>query len=96
MLDKILRPQGMNALDKEIEHLVEQLGGIDPTDKNYAIVADNLRTLCEARERKNDRTISAEMLLGVIANVAGLLIVLNFEKTGVITSKAFSMLWRKS
>lgn len=90
-----LRPRGLNLLDEEIERLVTTLKGTDPTDENYVKVSDNLKVLCAAREMKNDRTISTEMIVGVAANLLGLLIVLNFEKTGVITSKAFSMLWRQ-
>lgn len=95
-MDKIFRPRSLNALDEEIARLVEQLGNMNPEDKGYASRVDNIKILCEAREKKNDRVISAEMLVGVAANILGLLIVLNFEKTGVITSKAISMLWRKS
>ena len=94
-MDKLLRPQGMIDLDKEIERLVNQLSCMSPVEENYAKVADNIKVLCEAREKKNDRTISTEMLIGILANVAGLLLVLNYEKTGAITSKAFTMLWKK-
>jgi len=93
-MDKFLRPRGLNALDEEIARLVNLLKSTEPTEDNYAKIADNLKVLCDAREKKNDRVISTEMLVGVAANIVGLLIVLNFEKTGVITSKAFSMLWK--
>lgn len=96
-MDTFLRPKSLNAMDEEIERLVKQLGTItDVGSKEYAAIADNIKVLCEAREKSNDRVISKEMLIGVAANLVGLLVVLNFEKTGVVTSKAFSMLWRKS
>jgi hypothetical protein len=95
-MDKILRPSGLTAMDEEIARLVDLLKGTDPTSKDYETIVDNLRALCEAREKKNERAISYEMLIGVGANLLGLLIVLNFEKANVITSKAFSMLWKKS
>lgn len=90
-----LRPKGLNLLDEEIERLVISLKGTDPTSDDYVKISDNLKVLCAAREMKNDRSISTEMIVGVAANLVGLLIVLNFERTGVITSKAFSMLWRQ-
>ena len=93
-MDTFLRPKGLNALDLEIERLVNQLGNTNPVDKDYKTISDNLKALCEAREKKNDRVISAETLVSVGANLIGLLVILNFEKTGVITSKALSFLWR--
>ena len=91
-MDTFFRPQGLNALDKEIERLTNQLGCLSPVDENYAKIADNLKLLCEAREKKNDRVLSKEALFAAGVNILGILIVLNFEKTGVITSKAFSFL----
>lgn len=93
-MDKFLRPPGLTALDKEIERLVNQLGDMSTVDDNYTIVRDHVKVLCEAREKKNDRAISTEALIGMGVNLLGLLFVLNFEKTGVITTKAISMLWR--
>lgn len=93
-MDTLLRPKGLKALDVEIERLVNQLACMSTVEPEYAKVADNLKVLCEAREKRNDRVISSEALLTVGANILGILLVLNFEKTGVITSKAFGMLWK--
>lgn len=93
-MDTFLRPKSLTAMDEEIERLVNQLKCMSPVEDDYAKVADNLKVLCEAREKKNDRVISTEMLVGVAANIVGLLVILNFEKTGVITSKAISFLWK--
>lgn len=93
-MDKFLRPQSVIAMDEEIERLVSTLSIIDPAHDDYAKISEQLRLLCEARAMKNDRVISNEMLLGVAANIVGLLIILNFEKTGAITSKAISFLWK--
>lgn len=91
-----LRPKGLKAIDDEIERLANQLGCINPVDDDYNKVADNLRVLCEAREKKNSRDISNEAILGAAVSIASILIVLNFEKAGIITSKAFSFIGRKS
>lgn len=90
-MDTFLRPKGLDALDKEIERLVGTLNTIDDPDE-YAKVADNIKVLCEAREKRNDRVISKEMLLNAGVSLLGVLLVLNFERAGVITSKAFSFL----
>lgn len=94
-MDTFLKTKSQKAIDEEIVRLTEVLKTISPADKNYATVSDNLRVLCEAREKKDPSTISTELLLGIGANLIGLLVILNFERTGVITSKALSFLWKK-
>jgi hypothetical protein len=95
-MDTFLRPKGLKVLDDEIERLANQLGNMSPVDKNYITIADNLRILCEAREKKNDRVISNEALLAAAVNIIGILAVLNYEKAGIITSKAFNLIgWKK-
>lgn len=95
-MDTLFRPKGLDALDQEIERLVNLLGTMNPVDPDYIKISDSIKVLCEAREKKNDRVLSKEMLLNAGVSLLGILIVLNFEKTGVITSKAFSWLGRKS
>lgn len=87
-----LRPKGMTLLDEEINAVVEVLRLMKPTDKEYVTVANNLKLLCEAREKKNDRTLSYDALLAAGTTLIGMLLVLNFERAGVITSRAFSFL----
>jgi len=95
-MDTFLRPKGLTVLDEEIERLANQLGNISPVHEDYAKIADNLKVLCEAREKKNDRVISTEALLAATVNIVGILLVLNFEKMDTITSKAFSLIgWKK-
>ena len=93
-MDTLFRPKGLKAIDEEIERLANQLKSMSPVEENYIKVADNLRVLCEAREKKNDRVISSEAILAAGVNILGLLVVLNFEKANIITSKAFGMLWK--
>ena len=87
-----LRPNGLKVIDTEIERLAKKLASMNPEEDKYNEVASNLKLLCEAREKKNDRVISSEALLAAAVNIIGILVVLNFERTGVITSKAFGFL----
>ena len=91
-MDTLFRPQGLNALDKEIERLTNQLSNMSPVDQDYKPIVENIKTLCEAREKKNDRVLSKEVLFTAGVNILTVLLVLNFEKTGIVTSKAFSFL----
>lgn len=91
----IFRTKTQKALDAEIERLTVELSKLDANHEDYVKISDNLKVLCAAREMKDPSGISMETLVAIGANLIGLLIVLNFEKTGVITSKALGMLWRK-
>lgn len=90
----ILRTKTLKALDSEIERLIEALSLLDPSSEQYLKVSDNLRALCEAREKKNPLQVNLDAIIAVSANILGLIIVLNFEKTNVITTKAFGMIFK--
>ena len=91
-----IKTRSQIALDSEITRLAEKLSQMNNmSDQEYTETANNLRVLCEAREKKDPASISTELLISVAANLVGVLLVLNFERTGVITSKAMSFLWRK-
>lgn len=95
-MENILKTKSQRALDAEIERLSKKLSEMDdPAHENYAKISDNLRVLCEAREKKDPASISYEQMLAIGANIVGLIMILNFEKTGSITSKAFGWIWKK-
>jgi hypothetical protein len=95
-MDTAFRPKGLTALDNEIERLVHMLENTNPVDKDYITISENLKVLCEARERKNSRDISNEAILMAVVNIVGILFVLKHEQLDVITSKAFSLVrWTK-
>lgn len=93
-MDTIFKTKSQKALDDEIVRVLAKLSSMEPSDKEYVMVSDNLKVLCDARDKKDPSSISTETLLAIGANLIGLLIVLNFEKTGVITSKAFGWIWK--
>lgn len=89
------RTEGQKALDCEIERITGLLKNeSDPSTEDYYHMAESLKMLCEAREKKNPLQIDLNTIIAVGANILGLLIVLNFEKANVITSKAFGMIFK--
>lgn len=91
----ILGPQSLPLMDKEIERLTALLGTVNPVSEDYATIVNRLATLTKARAERNERAISMDALLTVGANILGMLLVLNYEKLNVISSKAISMAWKK-
>jgi len=88
-------PRSQKALDNEIERLTRTLSNTSSVDPDYAKIADNLKVLCDSRGQLTNSGISAETIVSATVHILGMLLVLNYEKTGVITSKAFSFLGRK-
>ena len=94
-MDTFFRTETQRVLDEEIKRLVELLSIIDPAHEDYPKISAQLKVLCEAREKKDPSTISRETVLAIAANLIGLVLILNFERTGVITTKAMGWLWKK-
>jgi len=83
-----------NSFDKEVEAVLEELSGLDRDSEEYRKTVENLKVLCEARGVKNPSAPSIDTVLSVAANIIGILLVLNFERSGTIVSKAFTGLFR--
>jgi len=59
------------------------------------VMADVIKTLAEARAMQpRPSGVSADTIAIIAANLAGLIIILGFERANVITSKAFGMILR--
>lgn len=94
-MNTILGPQSLKVMDEEIERLAAQLSTISSLSDDYATILNRLSILTKARAEKNEKAISMDALVNVGANIVGILLVLNYEKLNVITSKAITMVWRK-
>lgn len=90
----IFKTETQKAMDLEIARLIRQLEDTSTVDPAYAEILNHLRSLCEARERKDPGGIDMNTVIAITANLVGLVLVLNFEKTGIVTSKAFGLLFR--
>ncbi len=75
-------------LSDEVDRLLLELKEEEPDSDRYKEISKNVETLCNARAQKNANGISVDTILAVSANLAGLLLILNFERTNILTSKA--------
>lgn len=76
-------------IEELIDSLTMSIGLEDPTSEDYKKMTENLKTLEEAKS-KEDR-VSSDTMISVISNMGLALLILNYEKIGVITSKAFQL-----
>lgn len=87
-------PKEENPIDLEIKRLIQVMKTLPVGSDEYLRAADALKVMREARGIKGPLDIDINTVIAVAANIVGLLIVLNYEKTNVITTKAFGMLFR--
>lgn len=86
----IRRQPKPHHLDEVIERQISHLLGTDEETELYGEAVKQLKTLMDlrARDRGDREPVSSGQLLAVAANVFGILAILGFEKTNVITTKA--------
>lgn len=77
-------------IEELIDSLTMSIGLEDPASENYKLMTENLKTLEEAKS-KEDR-VSSDTMIGVLSNFGLAFLILNYEKIGVITSKAFQLI----
>ena len=75
-------------LEKEIDSVLEKMSSLDPDSKEYSDMMNNLGKLFDAKSKEKDRKISPDTIVIVACSLLEIVLMLNFEKTGVITSKA--------
>lgn len=89
-----MTPQN-EALNVAISDLLEELHSMEGSNPDYADTSDQLIKLMKLKQDINPSwRPSPDALVGLAGTVVTTLLVLHFEKLGVITSKAFSFISR--
>jgi hypothetical protein len=82
-------PREATALDKAIEDLFSELQSVNADTEEYSAMADQLIKLMKLKkEVEPSWRVSPDVLVAAGANVLGILLILNFERAGVVASKA--------
>ena len=78
-------------LDEAIANILSEMQGVNADDKEYAAMADQLVKLMKLKkEIEPSWHVSPDVLIAAGANILGILLILNYEKLGIVTSKALS------
>lgn len=86
-ITKIIKP---NKLDMEIDSLLEELKYHEKDSKEYAQIVNQLEKLVKMKDIGRNHRIKPDTVAQVAANLAGIGLILNYEKLGIITTKAMS------
>lgn len=82
------------TIDTEIEHVLTSLEELSPESEDYTKAVKNLETLCSARSYKTNTWLNYEVLIPAAVNILGILLIINYEKVGIVTTKAMSLVGR--
>lgn len=74
-----------------IDALNDRLFGLEPETSEYTEIMEKLERLHKLQSReKEGKRVSPDTLILVLGNLAGILLILNYERLGIVTSKALS------
>ena len=75
-------------LEKAIDALIEELDTVTGDSDEYTKMTENLVKLTKIASEKTKITISPDAVLAIAGNLAGILLILNYEQINVVASKA--------
>lgn len=94
MLIKFSKLDMRTKLEKEIDNLLDEMSLIKPSSEEYKKMTENLEMMYKAKSHERVRHISPDTIAVVAGNLAGLVLIMNFEKANVITTKALGFVIR--
>lgn len=83
-----------SGLDVVIDDLLSEMKTLTSNTKEYALALDHLSTLYKIKEANSKKKLSPDTKALIAANLAGILVIVGFEKANVVTSKALSFVMK--
>lgn len=87
-----------DGVTQAIDALLEEMSALSGDDPEYAKMADQLTKLYALKEVDHkvtsNKRVSFDTLALIGANLAGILLIVGYERENVMTSKALSLLLR--
>lgn len=90
MLKIFTKKDKRSKLEREIDSLLMKMSVEDPTSDAYLSMTKNLELLYKAKSYDKGSHISADTIMIVAGNLLGIVLILQYEKANIITSKALS------
>lgn len=83
-------------LEKEIDRVLLLMSVLKPESKEYSTMVDNLKELYKVNieGKEKDRSIKPDTIALIAGNLLGIGLILGYEKTNVITTKALGFIMK--
>jgi len=79
-------------LQNAIDRLLGDMKTTDTDSKEYANLVDQVVKLHALKEAEKPQSMSLDAKATIFANLTGILLILNHERAGIVTSKALSFI----
>lgn len=86
------KPKEKDNLDVAIDLLISRMDIANPDET--ARLVDQVTKLVKCKETLDPKRISPDTILLVAGNLVGILLILNYEKAGVITTRALNFVMK--
>jgi hypothetical protein len=88
--DRVFKKNALNqAIEEEQLRLFSEVSGLDPDSPEFASHIDHIIKIDSVKTKKP--LVSSEAWIKAGASILGILLVLNYERTGAIVSKSFGL-----
>lgn len=77
-------------LEKEIDRILKEAEYLSPDSEKYSAVTENIERLCKAKSYEKSRSVSPDTIAVIAGNLLGIALILGYEQSHVITSKALN------
>lgn len=85
-------PIEKTSLDEAIESVLSEMAGPSADSEEYAKMVDQLVKLHAMKTLEGRPRISPDVKATILANLAGILVIVGHERTHIVTSKALSFI----
>lgn len=81
-----------SALDKTIDAALADLEELSTNDPHYQQTLDRVKELYKLKENNTPKRVSPDTLAIVVGNLAGIVLILGYERANVVTTKALGFI----
>lgn len=88
------KPQREEGLEEAITLLLSEMKGFTADSDEYSRMIGHLNLLYKIKDQEKPDRISKDTIAVIAGNLAGIVMILGFERANVITSKALSFVMK--
>jgi hypothetical protein len=88
------KPTESTGLDKVIEDLLSEMAGVGAETPEYDAMSSQLVKLMHLKSDIGPKRVSPDVRATIMANLAGILVIVGHERAHILTSKALGFIMK--
>jgi hypothetical protein len=92
MFRKSPRRDKRTNLEKAIDSVLKSMEAVKTDSEEYSKMAKNLEMLYKAKSQQSERRVSPDTIAVVAGNLLGIVLILGYERTEIIRTKALGFI----